>query len=113
MTPVAMPAIAQPAEELDGAFNDLAGVTDLRSAQDHIHRGDTSKLLATINRTAGFSANSAKEEREHLELLKSTAMIRLRKQPWYHNGKYLMIAGTLSVAALGLITMIVVMLTGR
>lgn len=113
MTPVAASVQVGPAEEMDGAFDDLANVTDLRvsAAPERVRQGDTSKLLATINKTVGFSTNSAKEELERLEMLRTTAMHRMRQQPWYHNGKYLLIAGLMSVLGVGLITVIFVLLT--
>lgn len=114
-----MPTQPVRVDDLNDAFDDLASVTDLRQSTlkqstvlaERVRTGDTSKLLATIGKTAGFSAKSAKEDEAREATMKATAEHRLRQQPWYYNGKYLLVAGIMGVLAAGLLTTLIVLIT--
>lgn len=107
-----------PTDELDGAFQDLASVVDLRNPEDQatqpvspsrVRMTDTSKLLSTIGMSSALAGGSASAQDREADL-KATAAQKMRNRPWYYHGEWLLVAGLMGVVIVGLLTVLAVLL---
>lgn len=103
-----------PTDELDGAFQDLESVVDLRKTEDQavqpvspsrVRMTDTSKLLSTIGMSSALAGGQ-----DRAADLKANAAQKLRNRPWYYQGEWLLVAGLMGVVIVGLLTAFVVLL---
>ncbi len=107
-----------PTDELEGAFQDLESVVDLRRTEDQaappvspsrVRMTDTSKLLATIGMSSALAGGNAGAQDRTADL-KANAALKMRNRPWYYQGERLLVAGLMGVVIVGLLTAFVVLL---